>query len=449
MKFKGTSALFGLLIVLGGWVYWTDIRGREGRERALEQAALAFPVDPENIERIRLDYPDRSIEGMRTDGGWAFVTPPGLEADPGAWDLLASNVPRIAREETIVSGPTDLARFGLDNPDIEVSLELVDGREEAIVFGRENPGGTHHYARLASSDAVFLAPSSWISTITKEVNDLRDKTVLRFEQDSIDRIEISGRASVALRRGEAWSLVTPIEWPADSAEVSTFLGAVGFARATGFAGEDIADRDLGLDVPRLRIVLHDRETGEDRVLLIGGQPENQTEQYYAKDASRDTVFIVSGNIVEMGEQPLFEWRDKTIAELDRPRVTRIRLEREGDSFGLAMGGDGWELPDLRPAKLEPISLMFNAIEFERATNIIDDPGPLDSYGLNPPRLRVVFEADGERLLAFGFGDDTADGGELYWWSESETEVKIVSKDVYDRFDLTAEDLLEAPEPAGP
>ncbi len=445
MQFKGTAALFGLLLVLGGWVYWTDIRGREERERASEEAALAFPADYENIRRIRLVYPDRSIEGVRSDAGWDFVSPPGLETDPSAWDLLASNVPRIGRDDTIVSDATDLAAFGLASPGIEVGVELEDGREEEILFGRENPGGTHYYAKLASSDEIFLAPSSWISTVTKEVNDLRDKSVLRFEQDSIDRIEISGQTNVTLSLEEEWSLVTPIQWPADSIEVSTFLGAVGFARATGFADGELTDADLGLAVPRLRIVLHDNGTDGDRVLLIGGQPDNEPERYFAKDASRDVVFIVEGDIVEISEQPIFDWRDKTIAEFDRPQVTAIRFEREDDSFRLAMGGEGWELPDQRPATLETISLMFNAVEFERVTDIIDAPGPLDGYGLDPPRLRVVFEADGEELLAFGFGDDTANGDELYWKSETEARVKVVSKDVFDRFDVTAEDLLDTGE----
>ena len=441
MKFKGTAALFGLLLALGAWVYWSDIRGREERERAAEEAALAFPTDHENIRRIRLVYPDRSIEGVRNENGWAFVSPSGLEADPSAWELLASDVPRIPREETIISEATDLAVFGLDSPGVEVGVGLEDGRDEEILFGRENPGGTHYYAKLASSDEIFLAPSAWISRVTKEVNDLRDKSLLRFEQDSIDGIEISGGTNLTLILEESWSLVEPIEWPADSTEVSTFLGAIGFGRATGFAGDALTDADLGLDVPRLRIVLHDSGAVGDRVLLIGGQPDNQPQQYFAKDASRDAVFIIDDNIVEISEQPLFDWRDKTIAEFDRSEVTAIRFEREGDSLSLAMGGGGWELPDQRPAKLESISLMFNAVEFERVADIIDAPGPLGGYGLNPPRLRVVLESDGEEMLAFGFGDDTADGDALYWRSETETQVKVVSKDIFDRFDVTAEDLL--------
>ena len=444
MQFKGTFALFGLLVVLGLWVYWTDIRGREERELAAEEATLAFPTDYENIRRIRVVYPDRSIEGVRNDGEWEFVFPPGLEADSSSWDVLASNVPRIEREETIASEPTDLSAFGLDSPSIGVGIELEDGREEEILFGRENPGGTHYYAKLASSDEVFLAPSSWISTVSKEVNDLRDKTVMSFDQDAIDRIDISGGVNVSLiLEGEQWALETPITAPAMLAEVSTFLGTVGFARATDFAGEELTDEQTGLDSPRLSVVLHDGVTDLEHVLLIGGQPDPEAGSYYARDTSRDAVLIVNSDIVENAEQRLFAWRDKTIAEFDRPSVTRVRFERQEDSFVLTRGPEGWELPDQRPAKLDTISLMFNAVEFERITDIIDVPGPLGTYGLDPPRLRVVFEADGDETLAFGFGDDVADGEELYWKSASEVGVKVVSKDVFDRFNITAEDLLDA------
>ena len=445
MKFRGTLSLFGLLLILGLWVYWTDIQGREERERAAEEAGLAFPADFENIRGISLVYPDRSVQGVRGDSGWEFVSPPDLEADRSAWDLLASNVPRIERGETISSEPTELVAFGLDNPTIEVGVQLEDGREERILFGRENPGGTHYYAKLASSDEVFLAPSSWISTVSKETDELRDRSVVRFEQDAIDRIEIRGEATVSLRRDEEsdeWLLESPLEWPADFAEVSTFLGAVGFARATGFANEELTDGALGFDVPRLRIVLRDSGTDTDHVLLIGNQPDGEPDSFFARDASRETVFIVDSDIVDIGEQPLFDWRDKTIADFERAGVTVIRLERPGDGFVLVRGAEGWELPDRRPAELDAISLMFNAVEFERASDIIDVPGPLDGYGLERPRLRVVFEADGEEVLAFAFGEDTAEGEELYWKSESEAQVKAVSKDVFDRFDVTAQDLLD-------
>jgi hypothetical protein len=448
MKFRGTAALFAVMVVLGGWVYFTDIRGAEEREREAEEAGLALPVDSADIRRLRLTYPDSTMEASRSGGNWEFISPPGLEADNGAWDQLSSNVPRIEREETILSGtaPRDLESFGLDMPSLGVQVELEDGSSEEILFGRENPGGTHYYARLASVDEVFLAPSSWISTLRKEVNDLRDKSVLRFDRDAIDRIEISGSVERILERdGETWALVAPLESPAALTEIDTFLGDLVVERATGFGGrpdDPLTAQEAGLDEARLRIAVHDSVADQDHVLLVGGRPESQPGSFYAKDQSRETVFIIDADIVESAEQSVFEWRDKKIAEFDRASVASIRIERGDDSLVLSMGDSGWELPGQGLARLETISLMFNAIEFERVTDIIDSPESLSAYGLDNPRLRVIFETDDGEALAFGFGQETPDGDSLYWKSEAESQIKAVARSVFDRFDLTSEELLD-------
>ena len=448
MKFKGTLSLLGLLIILVGWVYWSDVRGREERERAADEAGRAIPDDSDTMRRIVLTHPDRRVEAIRGDAGWEFVTPPGIEADSGAWDMLASNVSRIEREATLDSGPEslDLSTFALDVPSLGVEVEFENGMSEAIIFGRENPGGTHRYAKLASSPEVFLVPISWMGMLDREVNDLRDKTILRFEPDAIDRIEIAGSTELSLvRDGDDWALETPLESPAAPDQVSAFLGSLGLARATGFA--DFEDRepalaDTGLDTPRLRITLRDTSGGEN-LLLIGTQPANQPDSYYARDASRDAVFIINGDIIDDGERPLFDWRDKTIAGFDRSSISSVHLERDGGTIVLAMAEDGWELPGQGPARLETLTRMFSAVEFERVADIIDNPGPLAAYGLDVPRMRVVFEADGGEALAFGFGRETPDGDSVYWKSDAEPEVKVVSREVFERFDVGAEDLLEA------
>ena len=447
MKFKGTASLLTVFVVLGTWVYFTDVRGRDEREQAAEDAKKVFGVDDEEISRISLIYPDRTIQGARNETGWEFISPAGMEADSGEWDLLASNVPRLERDETIFSEPTDLEQYGLAPPDLRVEIAMSDGRSEEILFGNENPGGSHYYSKLGSSAEVFMSPTGFARTFRKEANDLRDKTVLRFEQGDIDRIEINGSNPRSLvREGDSWSLLTPIETAADSAEVSTFLGAVGFARARGFGEEGADTSEMGFDEPSLEVILHDSAADSNHVLLIGGQPEDEPEQYFAKDASRDTVFIVDSDIMEKAERGLFDWRDKTLASFDRDDVVSIRLEKADDSLELRKSGEDWLLPDEGRAQWTKVSAMLNALEFERATEIIDSPGPLGGYGLASPRLRVVLGGDGEDVLAFNFGADAEDAGHIYWKSEIESVVKAVSKDVFDRFDLTAEDLLDTSDP---
>ena len=65
MKFKGTLSLLGLLIILVGWVYWSDIRGREERERAADEAGRAIPDDSDTRKK---DQAGKSITAYSNKG---------------------------------------------------------------------------------------------------------------------------------------------------------------------------------------------------------------------------------------------------------------------------------------------------------------------------------------------------------------------------------------------
>src|SRR4029079_18101056 len=102
MKFKGTAALFLVFIVLGGYVYFTEFRGKEERQKQEEAKKKVFSVEDKDITEISLIYPDRTITGVKKgEKQWQITAPAGLEADPEEWESLAANVPKIEREDTV------------------------------------------------------------------------------------------------------------------------------------------------------------------------------------------------------------------------------------------------------------------------------------------------------------------------------------------------------------
>src|ERR1041385_2218334 len=129
MKFKSTAALFLVFLVLGGYVYFTEYRGKEERQKQEEAKKKVFPVEDKDITEISLIYPDRTITGVKkAEKQWTITSPPGLDADSDEWEMLASNVPRIERDETVVQGAQDLAPFGLKDPAVKVSAKMKDGK---------------------------------------------------------------------------------------------------------------------------------------------------------------------------------------------------------------------------------------------------------------------------------------------------------------------------------
>src|SRR5215813_9761569 len=129
MRFKGTAALFLLLVVLGGYVYFAEYRGKEQRQKQREAKKKVFQVEDKDITELSLIYPDKTISAVKKgDKQWEMTSPAGVEADSDEWQLLAGNVPRIEREETSIPNAQDLSAFGLKEPPVKVSAKTKDGK---------------------------------------------------------------------------------------------------------------------------------------------------------------------------------------------------------------------------------------------------------------------------------------------------------------------------------
>src|SRR5687767_13036714 len=101
MRFRGTTALLGVFVLLGGYVYFTEFRGREAREQqeAAEKKAVRF--EPKDVAELSLRYDGNTITGVKKgEGQWEITSPPGIQADSAAWDGLAQSISDIQREDT-------------------------------------------------------------------------------------------------------------------------------------------------------------------------------------------------------------------------------------------------------------------------------------------------------------------------------------------------------------
>jgi hypothetical protein len=444
MKFKGTTILFLLFLVLGVFVYLTEFRGREEREQAEAAEKKAIPVEENNITEISLIYPDKTITGIKKgENQWEITNPAGIQADAEEWNRLASNVAGIEREQTVADNAGDLSPFGLQNPPVRVAAKLADGRTAEVAFGGDNPSKTFSYAKLADNSQVFLTANSWKSLFTKDLNDLRNKQVLQFEADeNIDAVRIAeGRTELEFQKsGENWLLKKPLEAPADNTEINALISSIRFARASSFAEPSVNAKTAVLDPPAIRIVLHDAKANADRTLLIGGTP--QLDRYYARDASREPIMIIDKELPDKARRPVFEWRDKSITRLQRDRIDEIEIVSGADKFSFKKVEADWKLPDGRKIAFDKVSSLLSSLEFDKVSDIIDSPRGLATYGLDKPKLEVVFRQGTTELLRLSFGADSRQPEGVYLKTSEKPAVHVVPRDVFNKFNVKADALVE-------
>lgn len=442
MRFKGTLALLLAFAGLGAYVYFVEYGGREAREQQEAAKKKVFPIEAKNVAELTLEFPDRTVAAVRKDEmTWQMTMPAGMEADSEAWESLAANLARTEKEDpAVVERAEDLAQYGLDKPFVKVTAKLQNGDTIGISFGSENPRKTFRYAKQLNQDPVFLSSTSWSSGFNKSLYDLRNKSVLAFEADNVEgvRLEVAGRPEIELQKsGMDWLLKKPLETVADSAEAASFVSSLQFARATEFAPADVDARKAGLDPPGSRVTL--RETsGKEHVLLVGKTAGE--ENFYVKDQSRPAILIVSKDLPEKVRRPLLDWRDKSIARLNRDAVDEIELVKGTEKSTFRKVGADWQTGDGKKVRSDRVSEWLSSLEFDRATDILDNPKTLSSYGLELPRMRVLVREAGKEVLALAFGRTVGDG--VYVQSSRQPAVLTAPETLFEKFNVPLADLLE-------
>src|SRR5215467_3056158 len=93
--------------------------------------------------------------------------------------------------------------------------------------------------------------------------------------------------------------------------------------------------------------------------------------------------------------------------------------------------------------------MLNALDFEKIKDMVDMPKNLAMYGLDKPKLEVVLRQGSAELTRVQFGGDSKMPEGIYIKTSDAPAVKVVSKDLFDKFNVKTEDIVEAPPPPSP
>ncbi|RIK99997.1 MAG: hypothetical protein DCC71_19515 [Proteobacteria bacterium] len=256
MNPRTTGILFLVALLLGGVVWWSNQREVEKKEAEDQAKRLFGELKAEDVEWIELrtsDGQDARLE--RRDGAWRVAKPVDFPADPSTADGLASALAGIT-SESVIEDAQDFSVYGLGDGQKVVRFG-AGGAERELRVGKKTPVGANHYAATGASGSVYTIASFRATSLDKPLDDLRERRPLRFDRDSLQRIEVTWQdGGVVLEKKDgAWRLVAPLESAADAETVDTLLSDLVFLRATGFVDAPPPDAQVGLDAPAYRVVL--------------------------------------------------------------------------------------------------------------------------------------------------------------------------------------------------
>ena len=416
---RSTLVLLVVAVGLGAYIFFVE-RHRDPASTPEPNEEL-FAFDADDVRELEVRAEDGEVTALRQDDGvWRIVAPVEAAADDVAATSLAATLSSLEINRVLDDGPVDLEPFGLEAPAIEIGVAADGGdSRQRLLIGDETPTGSDRYAKLDASDRVFLIPGYHRTTLNKTTFDLRDKTVLDFDRDALDRFEVvSGERTMGFARdGDDWRLAEPLEAAADFGTVEGLIGSLGSGRMRTVASESADALDeYGLDAPAHTVSLH--AGSSTATLHIGAAAEDGT--YYAHDAARPLVFTVDATLVTNLERGADEYRRKALFAFRAFNASRLELERGDDTVVFEKraapeddedGADSWVLaaPEDGSVPHDAMDDLLSKLSGLRAESFV---ASREEAGIGPEQVAATVRAR--------FGDDDTEEQVVFWRSGDDT-----------------------------
>ena len=413
---RSTLALVIVLAGLGAYVYfvtWKKSDNDTGPKK--ERVFATFRAD--RIDEIRVKSAAGEITTVKKqDGDWTISDPITAKVDDAHLNGITGQLATAEISRAIDDNPTDLKDYGLLTPRIEVDYKGPGDKDyQRLFIGEKTPTGIDIFAKRNDEKRVFVIPAYVESAFNVSTFDLRDKTVLKFDHDKVDGIELTaeGKTFELGKDGSDWKLKKPIQAKADAGAVEGLLGRLQTAQMKSIVAANPKPGDLkkyGLDKPTVTATV---TSGSSRAtLLVGGKTSDNA--FYARDTSQPAVVTVDSPVIDGLKRGADEYRRKDLFEFRPYNATHIELSRNGQTIVLdRQKGQGDNAPDTwhRAAPAGDIAKdkmdgLLSKLSNMRAASFVDSTA---KTGTDKPALIVTVKYDdGKKEETVTFGQSGSD-----------------------------------------
>jgi hypothetical protein len=419
---RGLRSTIALMVVLAGlsaYIYFVLSKKPEGgAEAPKERAFVALEADKIDEIKVKAESGDTTTV-KKANAVWQVTAPFMVKADEMQAGAIATNLSSLDIVRVVDENPADLKEYGLDAPRVEIEFKASGdktyGDVHRLFLGGKSPTGGDLFARRDAEKRVILVGGFTDTIFNRSTFDLRDKTVLAFDREKVDRITVTadGKTVELAKDGTDWKLTRPIAALADFSSADALLGRVQTLMMKSIATEQATPADLktdGFDKPLATVVLSAGGTASS--LIVGGRAAG--DDVYVRDGSKPLIGVADGALLKDLQKAPDEYRRKEIFAFRSFTTDRIEFTRDGQTAvfekvkGQGPTPEKWHRvsPNAGDPDAMGMENLLMKLDGLRATSFVDSTA---KTGLDKPALTVSakFE-DGkkeERVSFAGAGED--------------------------------------------
>lgn len=387
----------GVLAALGGFVYWSE----ENPPAPDDEKTPIVAIEKEDIRALTVERPGHdTIAVVRgEDGQWMFAPPLTMPANESSVDLLLNNLTPMNSDRVVQEETADWRPFGLEGDawsmrvEVKAKKEDEDEKTYRVTFGNDTPTGAGIFARLEGDPRLFTVFSYAKSGFEKETFDLREKKLLKVDQDKISRVTVNvGSRSIEFGKSgdNAWQILKPKPLRADNFTVGDLTRSAHNAEMVSVLEEGELSGKYSFARPYATVEVVDEAGAHTLTIAKDGE-----DKYYAKSSDLDGVYEVSSTLPESLDKPVGDFRNKKLFDFGfvdpksiqlRDGDTRLTITKKEDKWLLSSDGD-------RELDAEKVQTLLDALRGLTAKAFpSDEQADQAKFGLGTPTIEAEVKA---------------------------------------------------------
>ncbi|MFP5229007.1 MAG: DUF4340 domain-containing protein [Acidobacteriota bacterium] len=342
MKFRGLILAAAVLLVLGGFLYWS-LHHPPKEASSTPSTPAIVKIDPASVTSLTIRQKGADpVTLMRTGASqWQVTAPSQFPADSNTVTSMLSSLSPLNSDTIVEDQPANLANYGLSDPSLEVDITAKDNKTSRLLFGDDAPTGGGVYVQLAGNPKVFTAGSYVKSGLNKSLPDLRDKRLLPVETSSVSSMDLDRKNETITfaRIKNGWQIEKPQSYRTDNFQVDDLLNQLTGAKWDPSVTPEDAARDFSHATPVATVKLTG-SAGTDTI-----EVRNEKNDYYAKSSALPGVWKIDTSSASPLsadlDRSLDDFRNKQLFDFGYTDPDRIEYHSGSTSVVLTRSGNDW------------------------------------------------------------------------------------------------------------
>jgi hypothetical protein len=402
----------------------------EFRDRKLTDLVTA------QVSRLIIKTAAGEMELEKKGEHWEIAKPMRARGDDQKIGDLIAQITTARIQQFVADDHGDLHPYGLAEPRGSITLFGLDdksGRRGDTDSSRGEQGQTLQigvapekekdqiYVRSVARGFVYTLSKKVEETLNAKPNDLRDRHLVRFETNILDRITVDspGKGKTVLaRKEENWTIASRNNAPANSGEVNRLIVKLKDEQVVKFV-EDVASNlpKFGLDKPPLQITLSsfasentaETKAGEHPIATIAfGKVDG--DNVYARLGDEPFIVVVPRKFLdEILVDPL-QWQELSVFKFKPEQIQRLSVVTNLEQTFVRGANNVWTwVKGSGPINQVNVQSLLNTLSNLHAARWIGSTTP--QHGFDKPQVTIAFTTspDDKTSHKLIVGGPTGDG----------------------------------------